>query len=66
MVKVCRQVLKTGVCTEGTILVYNEMLEVVKADLKGTGEKIVVTNMSGKKIVAKFLKIAVAKNNFTF
>jgi len=59
-VMVCRQVLKTGVCTVGTILVYNEMLEVVKADLRGTGEKIVVTNMSGKKIVVRFLKIAVA------
>ena len=59
-VMVCRQVLKTGVCTVGTPLVYNEMLEVVKADLPGTGEKIVVTNASGKKVVVKYLKIAVA------
>ena len=59
-VMVCRQLLKTGVCTAGTTLVYNEMLEVVKADLLGTGEKIVITNASGKKIVVKYLKIAVA------
>ena len=59
-VMVCRQVLKTGVCTVGTPLVYNEMLEVVKGDLPGTGEKIVVTNTSGKKVVVKYLKIAVA------
>jgi len=58
-VMVCRQVLKTGVCTEGTVLVYNEMLQVVKGDLMGTGERIVVTNMIGKRVVVRFLKVAV-------
>ncbi len=59
-VMVCRQVLKTGVCTVGTPLVVNEMLEVVKGDLPGTGEKMVITNKSGKIIVVKYYKIAVA------
>ncbi len=58
-VTVCRQSLKTGVCSTGTTLVFGEMLEVVKSEISGTGEFIVVTNSASKPIVVKFLKIAV-------
>jgi hypothetical protein len=60
IVMVCRQDLKTGVCSVGTQLVAGEMLEVVIGDILGTGDYVVITNMSGKKVVVKFLKIAVA------
>ena len=60
VVTVCRQDLKTGVCTVGTPLVFGTMLEVVVGDLLGTGDYVVITNGSGKKIVVKFLKIVVA------
>lgn len=59
-VTVCRKILKTGICSAGIPLVANEMLEVVKNDLPGEGERVVITNLSGKKIVVKYLKIAVA------
>lgn len=59
-VMVCRQNLKTGVCSSGTSLVTGEMLEVVKADITGSGEFIVVTNLSNKKVVVTYLKIEVA------
>ena len=58
-VTVCRQNLKTGVCSTGTVLEVGKMLEVVKSEIPGTGEFIVVTNSASKPIVVKFLKIAV-------
>ena len=58
-VKVCRQNLKTGVCSTGTTLVMGEMLEVVKNDIPGTGEFIVVSNSSNKKAFVTYLKISV-------
>ena len=59
-VTVCRQDLKTGVCTVGTLLMFGEMLEVVVGEILGTGDFVVITNASGKKVVVRFLKIVVA------
>ncbi len=59
-VTVCRQNLKTGVCSSGTTLEFGRMLEVVKSGILGSGEFIVVTNSASKKIVVKYLKIVVA------
>ncbi|MEI6816063.1 MAG: hypothetical protein WCL14_05595 [Bacteroidota bacterium] len=48
--KVCRQNLKTGVCSAGIDLVYNTKVSKKKMEIPGVGDKIIITNTGTKKI----------------
>ncbi len=50
-VYLCRMDTKTGTCSGGIKLVYNEILRIKKRDVPGTGDCIIITNGSGKKVV---------------
>jgi hypothetical protein len=50
---ICRMPTKTGTCGLGIPLVYNEMTELKKADVPGTGDNIIITNNGSAKMVVK-------------
>lgn len=44
------------VCSEGMVLLHDETMEFVLNDLPGIGNKILIRNFSGKRVILKFLR----------
>ncbi len=51
--KVCRQNLKTGVCSVGIDLIYNTKVSKKKLEIPGSGDKIIITNTGDRDIKVK-------------